>query len=146
MFFFFILTQRRGVLYWRLLDFYKSRSIWWKWLNCFVLSTLSFYFLKENNWEVRVFKTRFFLDTLSSNPFIFQKFFHSWFWSVFAVPSVDVTAKVIIYRSVKFRKNLWGHGFSQNANQKLPGFLPYPLINFQGRNPGKFWLTLVLKN
>ena len=27
--------------------------------------------------------------------------------------------------------NLWGH----------PGFLPYPLINFQGRNPGNFWLA-----
>ena len=37
--------------------------------------------------------------------------------------------------------NLWGHRFSQNANQKLPGFLPYPLINFQGRNLGNFWLA-----
>ena len=29
------------------------------------------------------------------------------------------------YRSVKFRINLWGHLFYQNANQKLQGFLPY---------------------
>ena len=27
--------------------------------------------------------------------------------------------------SVKFRMNLGGHHFSQNANQKLQGFLPY---------------------
>ena len=40
-----------------------------------------------------------------------------------------------IFRSVKFRMNLRGHRFSQNANQKFWGFLPYPLINFQGRNP-----------
>ena len=39
-----------------------------------------------------VFKKHFSLDTLSSNPFIFQKFFHSWFWSVFAVPPVGVAA------------------------------------------------------
>ena len=26
--------------------------------------------------------------------------------------------------------NLWGHRFSQNANQKFEGFLPYFLINF----------------
>ena len=37
--------------------------------------------------------------------------------------------------------NLWGHYFSQNANQKFEGFLPYPLINFQGRNLGNFWLA-----
>ena len=29
-------------------------------------------------------------------------------------------------RSLKFRMNLWGHRFSQNANHKLQGFLPYP--------------------
>ena len=28
-------------------------------------------------------------------------------------------------KSVKFWMNLWGHRFSQNANQKLQGFLPY---------------------
>ena len=28
-------------------------------------------------------------------------------------------------RSVKFRMNLWGHHFSQNANLKLQGFLSY---------------------
>ena len=27
--------------------------------------------------------------------------------------------------SVKFRMNLWGHPFSQNANLELQGFLPY---------------------
>ena len=37
--------------------------------------------------------------------------------------------------------NLWGHLFSQNASQKLPRFLPYPLINVQGRNLGNFWLA-----
>ena len=37
--------------------------------------------------------------------------------------------------------NLWGHRFSQNANQKLSRFLPYPLINFHGRNFGNFWLA-----
>ena len=37
--------------------------------------------------------------------------------------------------------NLWGHCFSKNANQKLPRCLPYPLINFQGRNLGNFWLA-----
>ena len=39
--------------------------------------------------------------------------------------------------------NLWGNRFSQNANQKFEGFLPYPLINFQGegRNPSNFWLA-----
>ena len=35
--------------------------------------------------------------------------------------------------------NFWGHRFSQNANQKLPRLLTYPLINFQGRNLGIFW-------
>ena len=37
--------------------------------------------------------------------------------------------------------NLWGHRFSQNANQKFEGFLLYPLINFQSRNPSNFWLA-----
>ena len=36
--------------------------------------------------------------------------------------------------------NLWGHRFSQNTNQKLQRFLPYPLINSQGRNLCNFWL------
>ena len=36
--------------------------------------------------------------------------------------------------------NLWGHRFFQNANQNLQRFLPYPLINFQGRNLCNFWL------
>ena len=30
--------------------------------------------------------------------------------------------------------NLWGHRFSQNANQKISRFLSYPLISFQNRN------------
>ena len=34
-----------------------------------------------------------------------------------------------------------GLSFSQNPNQKLQRFLPYPLINFQGKNPGNFWLA-----
>ena len=46
---------------------------------------------------------------------------------------------VLELKSVNFRMNLWGHRFSQNANQKL---LPYPLINFQGRNPSNFLLAL----
>ena len=33
--------------------------------------------------------------------------------------------------------NLWGHRFSQKTNPKFEGFLPCPLINFQGRNPSK---------
>ena len=41
--------------------------------------------------------------------------------------------------------NLWGHRFSQNANQKFEGFLPCPLINFKGRNLAKF-LTTVCDN
>ena len=36
--------------------------------------------------------------------------------------------------------NLWDHHFSQNANQKFKGFLPYPLINFQGSKISNFWL------
>ena len=32
--------------------------------------------------------------------------------------------------------------FLPNASQKLQGFLPYHLINFQGRNPWNFWLTV----
>ena len=36
--------------------------------------------------------------------------------------------------------NLWGHCFSQIANQEVPRFLPYPLINFQGRNLCNFCL------
>ena len=48
-------------------------------------------------------------------------------------------------RSIKFIMNLWGHRFSQNANQKFEGFLPYPLINFQGRNPSTFWLVFLEK-
>ena len=36
---------------------------------------------------------------------------------------------------------LWGHRFSQNANQKLQRFLSYPLINFQNRNLCHFWLA-----
>ena len=47
----------------------------------------------------------------------------------------------ICLRSIKLRMNLWGHRFSQNTNQKLTIFLPYPLINFQGRNLGNFWLA-----
>ena len=43
--------------------------------------------------------------------------------------------------SVRFRMNLWGHRFSQNASQKFEGFLPYPLIKFQGRNLASFWLA-----
>ena len=35
---------------------------------------------------------------------------------------------------------LWGHRFSQNSNQKLQRFLPYPRINLQGRNLCNFWL------
>ena len=31
-------------------------------------------------------------------------------------------------------------------NQKLPGFLPYPLINFQGRTAGNFWRNDDLMN
>ena len=31
----------------------------------------------------------------------------------------------LIYRSVKFKMNLWGHRFSQNANLESQGFLPY---------------------
>ena len=41
--------------------------------------------------------------------------------------------------------NLWGHRFSQNANQKLQEFLLCPLINFQGRNPCNFWLAFLEK-
>ena len=37
--------------------------------------------------------------------------------------------------------NLWGHRFSLNANQKFEGFLPYPLIIYQGRNTSNFWLV-----
>ena len=44
----------------------------------------------------------------------------------------------IEWRSVKFRINLWGHRFSKNANQKFKGFLPYPLINFQGTGQKSF--------
>ena len=36
--------------------------------------------------------------------------------------------------------NIWGHRFFQNPNQKLQRFLPYPLVNFQGRNLCNFWL------
>ena len=36
--------------------------------------------------------------------------------------------------------NWWGHRLSKNPNQKLQRFLPYPLINFQGRNLCNFWL------
>ena len=32
------------------------------------------------------------------------------------------------YSLAKFRMNLWGRHFSQNANQKLPGFLPWKFI------------------
>ena len=31
-------------------------------------------------------------------------------------------------RSVKFKMNLWGHHFSQNANQKFKGFMPWKFI------------------
>ena len=31
--------------------------------------------------------------------------------------------------------------FSQNPNQNLPRFLPYALIDFQGRNLGNFWMA-----
>ena len=37
--------------------------------------------------------------------------------------------------------NLWGHPFSQNANMNTAWFLPYPVINFQGRNSSNFWLA-----
>ena len=47
----------------------------------------------------------------------------------------------LLSRSVEFKMNLWGHRFSQNANQKSIRFLPYPLINFQGRNLRNFWLA-----
>ena len=33
----------------------------------------------------------------------------------------------------------------QNADLKLPRFLPYPLINFRGRNVGNFWLAFWMK-
>ena len=36
--------------------------------------------------------------------------------------------------------NWWGHRFFQNTNLKLQRFLPYPLINFQGRHFCYFWL------
>ena len=52
--------------------------------------------------------------------------------------------------------NLWDHRFSQNADQKFEGFLPFPLINFRseilqifgchfGRNDDliiSFWIQL----
>ena len=41
--------------------------------------------------------------------------------------------------------NSRGHHFSQNANQKFEEFLPYPLINFQGKNPSNFWLAFFEK-
>ena len=37
--------------------------------------------------------------------------------------------------------NFCSHHFFQNANQTFEGFLPYPLINFQGRNSSNFWLA-----
>ena len=51
--------------------------------------------------------------------------------------------KLLRWIKVQLEMIEWGHRFSQNANQKLLGFLPYPFINFQGRNPGNnllaFW-------
>ena len=37
--------------------------------------------------------------------------------------------------------NLWGHRFSQNANQKLPRFLTWKFTRGQVRSLGKFWLA-----
>ena len=47
--------------------------------------------------------------------------------------------QISLKRSVKFKMNLWGHRFSQNANQKFCPTLY--LINFQPRNPSNFWLA-----
>ena len=36
--------------------------------------------------------------------------------------------------------NLWGHHFSQNANQKLQGFLPYQANKDRSTFLGDFWV------
>ena len=41
-----------------------------------------------------------------------------------------------------FRMNLWGHHFSQNANQKLQGFLPYQTNKDRSTFFGDFLVTL----
>ena len=38
---------------------------------------------------------------------------------------LDEICNTNLKRSAKFNMNLWGHDFSQNANRKLQGFLPY---------------------
>ena len=73
--------------------------------------------------------------TIGWNIFWQEKCF--WIFRRYLLKSLNLVS----LRSVKFRMNLWGHRFSQNANQKLPRFLPYPLINFQGKNLGNFWLA-----
>ena len=70
--------------------------------------------------------------------------FHwSCFWNSPFGWSMDISN---YQRSVKFRMNLWGHRFSQNPNQKLQRFLPYPLINFQGRFRDKRWPHKIILN
>ena len=39
---------------------------------------------------------------------------------------------------------LWDHCFYQNANQKTKGFLPYPLMNFQGIQSEFNWHLAVM--
>ena len=75
------------------------------------------------------------------------------------INSAEYTALLMILYNLKVRKiskaknerkrpsfcpkgqlNLWGHCFFQNPNQKLQRFLPYPVINFQGRNLCNLWL------
>jgi hypothetical protein len=90
--------------------------------------------------KIRTFRNVFWVSSFRPNK---QRFFFS-----------EVESKTLLYQlgmlnnpqlKVSLIENEFtyfrGHRFSQNANQKLPRFLPYPLINFQGRNLGNFWLV-----